>query len=258
MQKKLVILILVSIFFVFSHSYAFEEDIVGAWLFDDGSGKTATDSSPNGNDGALNGDVDWIVDGKIGGALNFDVSGYVEVPFDDSMKLLNESDFTLCAWFRPDEPPSRIAIVLQQGDDGGTGRGWLFVNGEEGEIRSYLGGATTASVVMVEYGQWYHGAVVVTEDGDSDTVQLYVNGEPEGEPNALGMESCEGNYFIGSHKSLAETDFFIGALDEVILVKQALTEDEVKELMEKGVMGVLSVTGKGKLAVSWGKLKKNR
>lgn len=257
MQRRLYCLILAAVLLSFSYSsYGFKENIVGAWLFDDGTGMKCADSSGNGNDGTVNGEVKWI-DGKISGALNFDGSStYVEIPSDDSMKVLNEDDFTLCAWFRPDETPGRIATVLQQEDGNGTGRTWLFVNGDGNEIRSYLGGATTHSNASVEYGQWYHGAVSVTEDGNNDSIQLYVNGEPAGDPHVIGMESCEGGFFIGSHKSLADTDFFIGAIDEVVLIKKALTETEIQDLMESGVMGVLSVTGKGKLAVSWGALKK--
>lgn len=248
-----VILGVTTIFLVTGYSYAFEEDIVGAWLFDQEDGR---DSSPNGNDGEVNGKAKWVA-GKHGRAFECDGSGtYVEVPFEDSMKVLNEGDFTLSAWFKPTEVSERISTVFQQGDANGTGRTWLFVNADDSEVRSFLGGGTTGSGFAVEYEEWYHGAVVVTEGGGIDTIQVYVNGEPEGVPNTtLGIESSEGNYFIGSHKNLPETDFFIGPIDEVVLVKRALTDTEIKELMEKGVMGVLAVTGEVKLTTTWARIK---
>jgi len=55
------------------------DTVVGIWLFDDGSGNTAEDSSENGNDGEFVGDPQWV-DGKFGDALSFDGGSYVEVP----------------------------------------------------------------------------------------------------------------------------------------------------------------------------------
>ena len=43
------------------------EDITGMWLFDEGGGTVATDSSQYGNDGTIHG-ATWV-DGKFGKAL---------------------------------------------------------------------------------------------------------------------------------------------------------------------------------------------
>ena len=185
------------------------------------------DSSGNGNNGTIGGTENWL-DGKIGGALEFDGSTtYVEIPFSESLKLLNQGDFTLSAWFLADEIPPENKEVLQQGDANGTGRTWLFVHNSN-EIRSYLGGGTTASGVGVEAGVWYHAAVVVTEGGDADNVQLYVNGQPAGEPTQRGMEDCEGVYIIGRHKN--PTNFWDGLIDEMQLYNRALSGGEVRYL----------------------------
>ncbi len=45
--------------------------LVGWWQFDEGTGDIAADSSGNGNDGTLNGPVEWTTEGKIGGAMKF-------------------------------------------------------------------------------------------------------------------------------------------------------------------------------------------
>ena len=56
-----------------------KNNIMGMWLFDEGKGKVATDSSGNGNDGEIH-DAEWV-DGKFGKALSFDgVGNWVEVP----------------------------------------------------------------------------------------------------------------------------------------------------------------------------------
>ena len=247
-----VILGVTIIFLATGSSHAFVENIVGAWTFEEGSGKVIHDVSGNGNDGDSEGGAEWT-DGMFGKALDFDGStGYVEIPFDNSMKVLNASDFTIAAWFMPDEIPSINREVFQQGDDNGTGRTWLFVSSEN-EIRSFLGNATTGSGIGVEAGEWYHAAVVVTEGGGTDTVQLYVNGEAAGTPTPQSMEDSEGSYFIGCHKDL--TNFWDGIIDDAVMLNKALDEDEINSLMNNGIKDILAVEPMGKLAVSWGSIK---
>ena len=213
------------VFMITVPSYAFKDNIVAAWTFEEGAGNDIHDVSGNGNDSELVGGANWV-DGKLGKALDFDGStNYIEVPFDDSMKVLNQGDFTIAAWFKVDVIPQKH-VIFQQGDSGGTGRTWLFTHQDAGEIRSYLGGDTTASGINAEAGEWYHTAVVVTEGGGTDTVQLYVNGEIAGAPFAIGMEDSEGNYFIGCHKNI--TDLTDGIIDDLVLINKALDEAEVK------------------------------
>ncbi|GIX07053.1 MAG: hypothetical protein KatS3mg115_1456 [Candidatus Poribacteria bacterium] len=179
----------------------------------------------------------------------------MEIPFSESLRVLNEGDFTLVAWFWALALPGENREVFQQMDRNGTGRTWLFVHGDTNEIRSYLGGATTSSGVLLEPGVWYHAAVVVTEGGGSDTVQLYVNGEPAGAPTPQAMESSEGNYLIGCHKNF--TNFWNGLIDEVALFNRALSPEEIQALMNEGLEGALSVDPAGKLSLFWGGLKRS-
>ena len=74
-------------------------ELVAHWKLDDGSGTVAIDSSGNGHDGTLMGDPQWVA-GKSGGALEFNGSSdYVEVPFSESLRVLNQGDFSFAAWF---------------------------------------------------------------------------------------------------------------------------------------------------------------
>lgn len=47
-----------------------EQDIIGAWLFDEGSGDVVKDSAPNGFDGEVVG-AEWEKNGKVGSCLEF-------------------------------------------------------------------------------------------------------------------------------------------------------------------------------------------
>ena len=81
------------------------DDAIGIWLFDEGRGDVAKDSSPNGNDGELIAGPKWV-EGKFGGALEFDGSGTsVETESADKLtgfELGDKTDFTVTAWFKTD------------------------------------------------------------------------------------------------------------------------------------------------------------
>ncbi|MBL7189950.1 MAG: hypothetical protein ISS70_26775 [Phycisphaerae bacterium] len=203
-------------------------ELVGHWKLDENSGTTALDSSGNGNDGAVSGGAQWQPgNGRLGGALDFDGStGYVEIPFSESLRVLNQGDFTLTAWFKTDVIPAQTNMVFQQADGNGTGRGWLYIATNTGDIMTYLGGAGTSSGVNVEIGAWYHTALVVTELGNTDSIQLYVDGEPAGAPGQLGMEDSEGMYFIGRHK-VVDNRVWEGLIDDVRLYNHALLGAEL-------------------------------
>jgi len=203
--------------------------LVAWWRLDETSGGIAHDSSGNGNDGTLVGNPQWVA-GKSGGALEFNgTSDYVEVPFSESLRVLKQGDFSFAAWFRPDEIPTEFKAIFQQGDDaaGGPGRTWLLVH-ETNDIRSSLGGAATSSGVGIEAGEWYHCVAVVTEGGDTDSVQLYVNGEPAGASREDSMEDSEGVFYIGTHKALA--NMWYGLLDDIRIYNHALSEAEIGKL----------------------------
>ena len=236
-------------------SYAYKESIVAAWTFDGDEGDAIIDASGNANNGVLAGNAPHV-GGAFGEALEYDAATtYFEVPFSESLRLLNETSFTLAAWFVANEIPDTNRVVLQQLDANGTGRTWLYVTSDTGgEIASYLGAGRTSSGIFVVPGEWYHVAVVVTESGDTDSVQLYVNGSPEGDPLAAGMENCEGAFHIGAHKNPA-SNVWDGLLDEVVLFNKALSQAEIESLMANGILGSAAVKPEGKLAVSWGNIK---
>ncbi|MCE7881907.1 MAG: hypothetical protein DYG82_14985 [Candidatus Jettenia sp. AMX1] len=71
---------------------AVSDGMQSRYTFDEGSGLVATDSSGNGNDGAIAG-ATWTT-GKNGKALNFDgINDFVSVP------RTNQDEISIAAWF---------------------------------------------------------------------------------------------------------------------------------------------------------------
>ncbi len=226
---------------------AAEPGLVGWWNFDEGPGPTAADATGNGNAGTLTGGAQWIAR-ETGGALEFDgSSGYVRIPFSESLRVLNKGSLTIMAWFKADAIPTENKEVFQQGDANGTGRTWLYITANAGQIQTYLGGSATASGVNVTAGTWFHAAIVITEAGAADTIQIYVNGKPVGTAVQKAMENSEGPYFIGCHKNL--TNFWDGLIDDVRLYNRALPADEIKVLVPPKVKAMNPDPASGSTAV---------
>ena len=227
MSKKLIYL--VSFVLVVGLVTSASAELVGHWRLDEGAGDTFNDSSGNGNHGTLIDNVQWAA-GQIGGALKFDGSpGYLLIPHSDSLKLINQGDYTIVMWFRQDVVTG-IANLLQQTDAGGTGRTLLLADSATG-IRTYLGGTSTVSGVIEEAGIWYHVALIVTEEGATDTIHFYINGEATGTPAAVGSEDCEGDYLIGTNKGL-DGRWLNGLVDDVRFYNHALSEVEILGAMQ--------------------------
>jgi hypothetical protein len=205
--------------------------LVASWTFDDG---TAHDSSPNGNNGTLNGGC-TSAPGRVGAALELN-GGYVSVP--DSPSLNPTTQLTLAAWYKPvsftgngndpiiDKGYTSHTPPYYQYHLGvyGSGRDFQFSVDTDGTYRDLSTGDGFWSP-----GNWYH--VVGTYDGSF--VRLYVNGTLITAAPQTGT--------IGSFGRPVELGQFSnvdsplpGTIDDVRIYNRALTQDEIVQLAAGG------------------------
>ena len=132
MHRKLFYLI--SIISLLSMTGNASGDLILHWGFDEGSGTTAFDSSGNGHDGTIEGNVTWTV-GKIGGALEFDGSD-CHVVDEAAGDYINGLDaITICLWIKSDIVGTDKGFVIFEDPNGGDNRNmrydaasWAWVN----------------------------------------------------------------------------------------------------------------------------------
>lgn len=238
--------------------------VIGAWLFDEGSGEAAEDSSGNGVDGVLIGGPGWV-DGKFGKALKFEPNKYVDFPPPISDKMILEKEFTCMCWMYPHkwEGSWNGAFSMQAGSTGGEIYGIYFGNNGGTEIQCWTRiagsaiGATSGKGTL-ELNKWTHGAI--TYDGSK--LIVYKDGEEAGETTISGdLDNADrkGRFVInGNYNSLdgGLAEWCSATLDEVLVFDTALTADEIKSYMEKGFKAVATaVEPSDKLAATWGQLK---
>jgi hypothetical protein len=193
--------------------------LVGWWRFNETSGGVASDSSGNGNDGAVNGGATWVA-GKYGNALSFDgTSGYVNVP--DSSSLDFGSQITIEAWIYPGAVGSEMGIIAKHWTQyylrlglGAHAEGSVSIGG----VGYRVYGTTTLST-----GQWYY--VVFTYDGQN--MRIYVNGNLENTVALTGaIDTTTHSLTIGQIGSALQ--FFNGIIDEARIYSRALSATEIQ------------------------------
>lgn len=229
--------------------------IAGAWTFDEGSGKTVKDIV-GGNHGEIVGSLKWV-NGRFGGGLEYAGRGdsYVSIQHDD---VLDSDPYTITAWVKlqnaswqyiiwkdgivwPEVHLKRhIDIWVHEADY--VVLMWHLEGGGEGRAD----GKT-----IVADGDWHH----VAKWCDGDTVRLYIDGEVDAEKPVGGKLAVNGEdpMWIGARPGdVAAT----GIIDEVGFFTKALSENELKSVMDGGLTVLASVEPLGKLSAAWGELKK--
>ena len=247
------------------------ESCMGAWIFDDDSGDVVEDISGNENHGALKGGVKVINEGKFGQALDCDgVDDYADCGDNDTLEVGIEN-FSVMAWMKcaKYDPGEWESQILYKFDHAAPRHGYLLA------VRGNLDAANMGKPVFIlGLGQdaghhlfgtstinddvWHHLAVTVDR---SASMILYRDGEVESQTNIAASadqnEDTSIAFNIGS-QSDALARSLMALIDEVAVFRGALSQDDVKLIMNNGLKDVLSgvaVSPAGKLASAWGKLK---
>lgn len=230
-----------------------KETCVGAWLFEEISGNQMKDSSDNGNDGDIDGGP-GLVDGYFGKAMEFDgQDDVIIIPDSDSLEL---EFVTMAAWINLRSYTEDARIITQEvdGDPYSTysltmgGAGWKKL-----EIRISLDNSRKRlySNMDIPLNTWVH--VAATYDGEK--VIFYIDGELEMESPQTGtLLTTDNPLYIGASQ-FWDPRFIDGLLDDVVLFNVALTQDQVRELVEDGIGNVLAVSSQGKLPATWAQIK---
>ena len=243
------ILCLLTFAIILALSNASEADLVGQWLFDEGDGDIAEDTSGNGNDGQIN-NAEWV-DGKFGSALEF-AGGASNVEIQHA-PILSVEEFTLMGWMNVPEFTGAWQTIVTQNTDGPTRNYGLFINDGSGLIHySFTSGNAWQSFNArsnVVDGAWHH----VCATYDMENFICYVDAVDDGQ-TARNLKPDTANTLI-TIGSWVGGGWLKGVIDEVALFDEALDQDEVERIMTNGLSSGKAVESRDKLAVTWGDLK---
>ncbi|MBI2081928.1 MAG: LamG domain-containing protein, partial [Deltaproteobacteria bacterium] len=214
-----------------------DDNLIGWWRLDEGSGTTTEDSSGNGNNGTLIGSPDWA-----DGSLQFDgVNDYVEIP-DNPLWNFGSGDFAIELWANFSDLAAIHNLIGQSNGGGsqdkwGIGYNYPLTGGigfhMQGSIAEDLGATASLST-----GEW-HQIVLVR---DRDRWEFYLDGE-----------KISSEFFTGSVPNSTSTlkigvdgelwRYFQGSLDEIAIYNRALTVDEIRQSCRRTSSSVASGEG---------------
>ncbi len=224
---------------------------VGLYTFESINGNVLEDISGTGNDGEVTGAV--LGSGRFQKGMVFggDLAGdFVEIPDNESIDLTEAITVEMWLYLNADS---------SAGGQGVT-KGSTYKVGPRSNLQVELRVATTSvawgnAVILSEKNlslrQWTH--IAGTYDAKSGEGKLYIDGVIDSEVDIGGgnIVPNDNPLWLGR----GGTPFLDGRLDEVRISNIARSQNEIKQLMNIGIAGVLSVTPQGKLATTWGKLR---
>jgi serine/threonine protein kinase/tetratricopeptide (TPR) repeat protein len=208
--------------------------LVGWWRFDEGVGRVAKDSSGNGLDGALLGDIQWELDSLRRG-LHFDGDGsYVDCGVHPAFDIADA--ITVTAWIKAadDSHVEWRGVIVAKGT-------WAFTKRRKPSVLDFfcqgvftdvgsLDFSGIAGDSPIETDRWHHIAAVF----DGKTLCLYLDGRED------AVELASGNMRVLPEKPLCIGsypgelwDCWKGVVDDVRIYRRALNAEEVASLYEQ-------------------------
>jgi hypothetical protein len=200
------------------------------WPMDEGSGATANDVGRYADKAILTGGYTWT-DGHAGGkAAHFDGSSATAAT---QYSVVDTSrSFTVSAWAKVDDLKGYYTVVAQHGSLQDA-----FQIRYSFDVNRWVFGMTTSDSATEDYqwalsdqvaqpGQWT--LVTGVFDRASMEIRIYLNGKRQAARSVSSVWQAVGSTYIGSMSG--HTAYFKGAIGQVQLWNQALTDDQVAAL----------------------------
>ncbi|MDE0469762.1 MAG: LamG domain-containing protein [Candidatus Poribacteria bacterium] len=226
----------------------------GIWLLDEGKGDKIEDISGNKNHGELQGGK-WVK-GPDGSALSLNgQNDRVIIPDSDSMYL--EKAWSITSWVYVNKSENGYGHILGKRPANGTVANYAFRTSSSGTgweayfARDGWKGAWNQGNVKKDV--WLY--MTATYDA-KDTIKIYENGEEIASVGGMGKPGPQNDTDVnigGWTNNTSET--LDGMLYEVAIFASVLEAEDIKDLMDKGLVTLLPVEPSAKLATTWASIK---
>jgi len=236
-----------------------KDGLIAYWPLDEVQG-TKTPELINGYDMELtNLSADDVVEGRIGNAFSFSNEKQTLLSrvhdADDELPANKYESFSISMWSKVDGNGQNDLRLFSEGHTGNSNP--LFNIGTDntggsGAVDFYIRQSGWPLVNHIKSsaepydGEWHH-VVFVQEDGER---RLYVDGELDDvEPVAKPEGTFNVNdTTIGGILRSSASHWVTGLIDDVIIWKRALTDDEAAQVHAEGLASVFPTLGNGLIA----------
>ena len=221
------------------------DGLVAYWKLDDpegSAGEGAIEDSAGDYDGNL--PPPPFLPGQPGATENTGTSiafsnASINVPYSEE---LNPESFTLTVWANPAMTGGFQSVVTNRYDigPGQNIQGFIIYNDNNGNWAFWTGdGDPMWPQVIgppVELNTWQH--LAISFDSETMTKTLYVNGEEVASATDQGYVPNSGmDLHIGGGGDMGDQFRFVGLIDDVALFDEALSQEDIQDIMENGIGG---------------------
>ncbi len=196
-------------------------DLVAHYTFDDGT----FNEYVGGFNGAGAGNATVVDDPERGMVLSLDgIGDYVDIP--TTAGAVNE--FTIAMWIYSRVDLSSVQFAGGLNTDAWSPQGvHLKLNYGKVNVGIQGGAGDAVGTTMIPVNTWAHIAVTLEANGD---YKVYYNGEEEGSQSPGAPLTV--NLFAANIGSYNASRYLNGMIDDVRIYNHALTEEEIKNIME--------------------------
>ncbi|NQU25810.1 MAG: LamG domain-containing protein, partial [Candidatus Nealsonbacteria bacterium] len=211
--------------------------LIGAWLFDEGAGDIAQDSTLGGNHGNITG-AEWVTDPVRGTVLSFNGADWVDVPTAAALfqpvEAANKISIAFWTYGDPDIQPqsntifsaargtSRVAMSHLPWDPNNPTIYW-----DSGDSYDRINKAADGDFMFE--GQWNHW-VYTKENGSA---QIFFNGDLWHSGGGTRLLQNIDRFVIGAEYGYNNN--YDGMIDEFLVYDRVLSEAEIEDLMDNGL-----------------------
>ena len=219
------------------------ESTVAVWLFDEGNGNTASDSTGNGHDGEIKG-ATWG-NGRFGEALSLDgTNDWVSIPHSEELGFAAGQSFSITLHFKGSKVGG--SLFGKGFEDKSEARPWylLWNNGKNGKVRWYLRSVAAVNASFhtddtsdIADDEWHFIAAVA--DASTGKISIWIDGIKEAEDDFdenSGYGTNTDVIAIGRHYNR----YTRGIIDDVGLFNVALTEDQIQTIRNAGLSAAIT------------------
>lgn len=220
-----------------------QADLVGHWLFGEGSGTVYADSSANGNDARVTGTQFWstnVPGTDFANLASIELNGTNQHVETNYAGLAGDVARTVSFWLKTNALGSHGIVAW--GNSTANGAKWHVrlndnpANGPAGAIRTETQGDFTIGSTPLNDGEWHHVSSVYPGGGELGTVIHYIDGVAEtpggnnGSNQPVNTSVLDDPVTIGRRNQGGTLGYFPGQLDDVRIYDRALSSTEVAQL----------------------------
>lgn len=219
-------------------------DMVAYWKMEEVGSTVLSDYISN-HDATSSSILANVLDGKVGSAKYFDGTISATVSNHTDFAFPAGGSFSVEFWVKVPAASAGTKVLVGKRDSNSSGSYWFVGLNSTGKLTFELqdsdgGVREIISSSTVVYGMWQH--VVAVRDEATNGNYLYVDGSLAASSiiNYTGSFISDGAVTLGcfNNSSGIPSYFFTGSLDEIAILKRALSSSEITEHKQKGDDGI--------------------